>query len=75
MLTGSGTFIRLAKNVAFGFIDKVTVLPEGALRLKVARVMQRLENYCENAFLCFLAMEYGLAGRQFSCNEWSLSHR
>ena len=47
----SGTFIQLAENVAFGSIDKVTILSQSALRLKSARVMQRLEYCCENAFL------------------------
>ena len=47
----SGTFIQLAVNVAFGSIDKVAILSQSARRLKSARVMQRFEYCCENAFL------------------------
>jgi hypothetical protein len=47
----SGTFIQLAENIAFGSIDKVAILSQSALRLKSARVMQRLEYCCENTFL------------------------
>jgi hypothetical protein len=75
MIFGSGTIVQLAKNVALGLMNKVTVLMEGALRLKPARVMQCFQNYPENALSLLRPLACGFEGNESCCNEWSVSHR
>jgi hypothetical protein len=75
MIFGSGTIVQLAKNVALGLMDKMTVLLEGALRLKAARVMQCFQDYSENACSLLRLLAFSFEGNEPRCNEWSVSHR
>jgi hypothetical protein len=75
MVFGSGTFVQLAKHIALGFVDQVTVLMERALRLEPARVMQCFEDYSENAFSLLRLLAFSFEQNESCCNERSVSHR
>ena len=69
---------ELTKDAALGRINKITVRPKDALRLKTARVGQRLDNHCENAFPCLRNKRrfrgHNFSVSKFSVSRWSVSH-
>ncbi len=67
--------IELANYAASGRVKEITVLPEKTLRLKTARVVQRLDDDRKNSFPCLPKSKRGLLGYNLGVGKRSVSHR